>query len=70
MFANAPEQVFKDLGSLPITANLHHDGVPPSVFTTNPKLVDFYGTPISTNAGRDGKVRSSHCCPNNAVACH
>jgi len=53
MFAKATDHVFDTFQTKNVTMNLHHDGVPPVFFQTNPNLRSFYHL-LSTNTDRKG----------------
>jgi len=53
MFKHVPQFIFDTFQTKNVTMNLHHDGVPPSFFETNPRLKEFYHL-LSTNVDRKG----------------
>ena len=54
LFRDAPQDIYEILTTQNVTANLHHDGVPPSNFNTNPQLSKSFKL-LSTNVDRKGK---------------
>ena len=53
-----PENIRATLASKPVTTNLHHDGVEPSVFEASNNLNQFFKM-LSTNVDRNGKPFAS-----------
>eukprot|EP01060_Flectonema_neradi_P017407 TRINITY_DN24299_c0_g1_i1.p1 TRINITY_DN24299_c0_g1~~TRINITY_DN24299_c0_g1_i1.p1 ORF type:complete len:356 (+),score=53.02 TRINITY_DN24299_c0_g1_i1:61-1068(+) len=54
LFRDAPQDVYEILTTQNVTANLHHDGVPPSNFVSNPTLSKAFKL-LSTNVDRKGR---------------
>jgi len=47
--------VYATLATKNVTANLHHSGIAPESFASNPNLASFFNV-LSTNQGRQGKT--------------
>eukprot|EP00750_Incisomonas_marina_P019382 INCI3309.4.p1 GENE.INCI3309.4~~INCI3309.4.p1 ORF type:complete len:201 (+),score=27.04 INCI3309.4:176-778(+) len=54
MFGSIPDIVTNAIATQPLTTNLHHDGVPPQTFATNPHLAAFFDV-LSTNEDLAGQ---------------
>lgn len=55
---SAPQDIVHVLATENVTENLHHDGVPPSMFATNAALGSYLRL-VSTNVDREGKPFAS-----------
>lgn len=55
LFSNAPARVIHTLTTENVTANLHHSGVTPETFSSNPLLAAFFNV-LSTNVDRQGRA--------------
>lgn len=56
MFGDAPQHIFETFAKQPVTQNLHHEGVAPERFTSDPKLAEFWQV-LSTNiAPQNGRT--------------
>jgi len=54
LFGSAPSEIYDIFATQNVTSNLHHAGVTPDTYASNPKLAEFF-TVLSTNTGIDGK---------------
>lgn len=53
-----PPAALSTLATQPVTSNLHHDGVPPDFFDSNPALRGYY-TLLASNVDRKGRAFGS-----------